>query len=158
MVIRELVGLGAVDIARGAGGSRAAGIADGDAEAGGDDGRLRVEVDGGEIPEEGLAGLGVLELKDRGEVGDSGHLDGDAAAVGVGAPGLGVGAADGDGLHLAADVGDGPEIDGLVHVVDDLDATRGGAGSEREGRSSEGEGSSQAEDLGERHDDGGLKE
>lgn len=153
VVIGELVRLGAVDVARGAGGGGAAGIIDGDAEAGGDERRLRGEIDGGEIPEEGLTGLGVLELEDGAEVSGGGHLDGDAAAVGVGAPGLSVGGAGGDGLHLAAGVGDGPEIDVLAHVVDDLDAAAGGAGSEGEGRSREGEGSSEAEELGERHDD-----
>jgi hypothetical protein len=156
VVIGELIGLSAVDIAGGAGGRGAAGVIDGDAEAGGNEGRIGGEIDGGEIPEESLAGLGVLKLEDGGEVGGGGDLDGDATAVGVDAPGLDVGGAGLDGLHVAAGVGDGPEIDILAHVVDDLDAAAGGAGSEREGRSSEGEGSSEAEELGERHDDCGV--
>lgn len=69
-------------------------------------------------------------MEDAVQAGRGRHLDGDAAAVGVGAPLFGVGAAaGGQGLHVAAGVGGGPEVDGLVEVVDDVDGGAGAAGA-----------------------------
>lgn len=128
-------------------------------------GELRVgtHVDAGEIPEDSVGGLGVLELQDIGLVGVGGELDGDAAAVGVGPPGLAVGTAVGSqDLHGTDGVGDGPGVDVVAQVVGDQDGATGGdsvvaadhvvhvhAGGQS--RSQSGKGSGNAESLGEHH-------
>lgn len=122
-------------------------------------------VDAGEIPEDGVGGLGVLELQHVGLAGVGGQLDGDAAAVGVGAPGLGEGAAVGaEGLHGADVLRDRPGVDVLVQVVGDQDGAAGGDGvvaadvvvqvqARGEGGGQGGEGGGEAEGLGEHHFD-----
>lgn len=116
-------------------------------------------IDAGHVPEDGVAGLGVLELEDVGLVGLGGELDGDAAAVAVGAPLLGVGAAARrEGMHVADAISDRPRVDGLAQVVDDLDAASGGGGGgvaaalDDSGQGGgEGSKSSSDEGLGEHH-------
>lgn len=144
---------------RRAGSGLAAGGQDREAELG--ELRAGAHVDAGEVPEDGVTGLGVLELQDvlLGRAG--GQLDGDAAAVGVGAPGLGEGAAaGGQGLHGPDVVGDGPGVDDLIEVVGDQDGAAGGHGvvagdqhARGQGGGHGGEGSGEAEGLGEEHCD-----
>lgn len=122
---------------------------------------VATHVDAGEIPEDGVGGLGVLELQDISLVGVGGQFDGDTAAVGVGLPGLAVGTTvGGQDLHGTDDVGDGPGVDVVGQVVGDQDGATSGdgvvaadhvvhAGGQSRGQSSEGSGN--AESLGEHH-------
>lgn len=81
-----------------------------------------LHVDARHVPEDGVTGLGVLELENVVLLGVEGQLDGDATTVGVGAPCLGVGAtAASDSLHGADVAGNGPGVDVLGEVVGDLD-------------------------------------
>lgn len=166
MVILGLkVGLGAGSVAGMAvdGGAVAlvTGLGGGDGEAVLGKLRLDAEVDAGHVPEDSLVGLGVLELEDIGLVGLGGQLDGDAAAVVVGAPLLGVGAAvRREGMHVADSISDRPRVNGLVQLVDNLHAATAGLGGGgvaaahhvREGRGEGSKGSSD-EGLGEHHFD-----
>jgi len=128
-----LVRISTVDVTRLAGSGRAARVTRGDRETRGNEGRIRVEVDGGKIPVKGLTLLGVLELEDTVLVGGGGHLDGDTTAVGVDLPVLAVDAATGaEGLHVTGARRSAPDVDIGVQVVDDLDAAgarRSGAGA-----------------------------
>lgn len=95
---------------------------------------VAAHVDARHVPVDGVAGLGVLELQDVILVGLGRQLDGHAAAVAVLAPRLMVGTtARRKGLHISSTTGDGPRVDSVVQVVDDLDAAAaaaaGGAGS-----------------------------
>lgn len=125
------------------------------------------QVDARHVPEDGVAGLGVLELQDVVLAGLGGQLDGDAAAVAVFAPRFLVGAAARrKGLHVTSATGDRPRVDGAFEVVVDghaatttavgvggvagLDGVGEGCGEGSEG----GHGES---DLGEHHFDGCLK-
>lgn len=158
----------------GSGASAVTGLADG-ARAGrrlalgGEDGEavlgelgVGLHVDARQIPEDGVGDLGVLELEHVRLAGGGGQLDGDAAAVGVDAPGFRVGAAvGGERLHGADVVRHRPGVDVRVQVVGDQDAAAGGGGliaadhhAGREGGGQSGEGSCQAESLGEHHVDG----
>lgn len=116
-----------------------------------------VHVDAGQVPEDGVAGLGVLELQHIRLVLVRGQLDGDTAAVGVGAVLLGEGAAvGGDGLHGTGLVGDGPGVDVLVQSVGDQDLAAGGGGvaaddGRGQSRGQRSEGGSKANSLGEHH-------
>jgi len=120
-------------------------------------------VDAGEIPEDSVGGLGVLELQDISLVGVGGQLDGDTAAVGVGLPGLAVGTTVGSqDLHGTDDVGDGPGVDVVGQVVGDQDGATSGHGvvaadhvvhAGRKGRGQGSEGSGNAESLSEHHFD-----
>lgn len=126
-------------------------------------GELRVgaHVDAREIPEDGVGGLGVLELQDISLVGVGGQLDRDTAAVGVGPPGLAVGTTVGrQDLHGADLVGDRPGVDVVAQVVGDQNGATSGdgvvaadhavhAGGEGRGQSSKGSGNT--ESLGEHH-------
>jgi len=126
-VIRVLVRLQTVRVTSLAGSSGAAVIVGLDGEAGGNEIRIRVEVDGGQIPVKLVAFESVLELEDAVLALGGGELDRDTTTVGVGLPGLVAGAAVGvNGLHGAGLGGSVPDVDGLVHVVDDLEATAGG--------------------------------
>lgn len=81
-----------------------------------------LHVDARHVPEDGVTGLGVLELENVVLLGVEGQLDGDATTVGVGAPCLGVGAtAASDSLHGADVSSNGPGVDVLGEVVGDLD-------------------------------------
>ncbi|KAI7977295.1 hypothetical protein EIK77_004711 [Talaromyces pinophilus] len=100
-----------------------------DGEAHGGELGVVTHVDAGEIPPDSGVLVGVLVLEDVGLLRSERDLDGDAAAVGVGAPVLGVGLAAVEGDHVAGDVGHGPEVDGLFHVVDDLDSVAGDVGA-----------------------------
>jgi len=128
-----LVRISTVGVTSRAGSGRAARVTGGDRETRGNEGRIRVEVDGGKIPVKGLTLLGVLELEDTVLVGGGGHLDGDTAAVGVDLPVLAVGAATGaEGLHVTGARRSAPDVDIGAQVVDDLDAAgarRSGAGA-----------------------------
>lgn len=162
MVVLGLqVGLGAGSVAGLAvdRGAVAAGLGrlDGEAELG--ELGVGAHVDAGHVPVDGVTGLGVLKLKDVRLVGLGGQLDGDAAAVGVGAPVLGVGAAvRREGMHVADAISDRPRVDGLAQVVDDLDASSRGGGVAAalddmgQGSGEGGKGSSE-EGLGEHHVD-----
>ena len=115
-----------------------------------------LHVDAGHVPEDGVAGLGVLELEDIVLVLVEGQLDRDTAAVGVGAPGLGVDAAAAlDGLHGTDVAGHGPGVDVLGEVVGDLDTAAVTADHALhtlgKGRGDGGEEGSKAESLGEHH-------
>lgn len=124
--------------------------------------RVGAHVDAGQIPEDGVGGLGVLELEHVGLVRGGGQLDGDTTAVGVGAPALGEGATvGGEGLHGTDVAGDGPGIDVLIEVVGNQHGATGGHGvvtssqlhARGKGRGQSGEGSGKAESLGEHHFD-----
>lgn len=118
-------------------------------------------VDAGQVPEDGVGGLGVLELEHVGLARLGGKFDGDAAAVGVGAPGLRVSAAvGGEGLHGTDVLGDGPGVNVLAQVVGDQDGAAGGDGAvaadvhvhaRGEGGGQSGEDGGEAEGLGEHH-------
>lgn len=142
VVARDEVGIGAGGVASSAGGGRALGAAGGDSEADLGEQGVGAHVDAGQVPPDGGLGQGVLELEDIGPVGGGGHLDRDATAVGVQAPGLGVALALGDGHHRGVDVRHGPQVDGLAHVVVDGHTTTrsavGGA-NHRECRGSRGQ-------------------
>lgn len=121
----------------------------------------RLHVDAGQIPEDGVGGLGVLELEHIGLAGVGGQLDGNTTTVGVGLPGLRVGTAVGSqGLHGANNVGHGPGVDIHVQVVGDQDGATGGDGvvttnhhAGGQSSSQSGKGSGNAESLGEHHFD-----
>lgn len=82
-----------------------------------------LHVDARQVPEDGVRGLGVLELEDILLPLVEGQLDGDTTAVGVGAPVLGVNTAAAlDGLHRADAISNRPGVDVLLEVVGDLDA------------------------------------
>lgn len=162
MVVLGLqVGLGAGSVAGLAvdGGAVAAGLGrlNGEAELG--ELGVGAHIDAGHVPEDGVAGLGVLVLEDIGLVRLGGQLDGDATAVGVGAPLLGVGAAARrEGMHVADAISDRPRVDGLAQVVDDLDAASRGGGvvaalDDMGQGSGEGSKGSSEEGLGEHHFD-----
>jgi len=135
IISRKQVGSGAVLVigladGRGAGGRLAHGGNNGETVLG--ELRVGLHVNAGQIPEDGVGGtLGVLELEHIVLVGIGGQLDGDTATVGVGPPGLGVGATvSGQGLHGADGVGHRPGVHILVQVVGDQDgAAGGGAGA-----------------------------
>lgn len=121
--------------------------------------RASTHVDAGKVPEDGVTGLGVLELENIGLVGVGGQLDGDTTAIGVGLPGLLVGTTTRlDSLHGTDILSDGPGVDVTVQGVGDLDAaaSRGSliaanhhAGGQGSSQSSEESG--EAESLGEHH-------
>ena len=154
-----LVGLGAVSVTSIASDSRAGSIVGGDGETVGDESGGLVQVDGRHVPPDGLVLLGVLELQNGDLVGGGSQLDGDTTAVGVDLPVLVVSTTLSlEGLHVRADVGGGPEVDGLVQVVVDLDTgttsssgggnhIRGGGASDHGGRGSPG-GSSNGSGVG----------
>lgn len=166
VIRRDEVGIragGVTGLADGLGARRglAHGREDGEAELG----ELGVDahVDAGHVPEDGVGGLGVLELEHVALVLGGGQLDGDAAAVRVGAPLLRVGAAVGrQGLHGADIFRDRPGVDVMGQVVGDQDRARRGNGvvaadvgvdARGEGGGQGGEGGGEAEGLGEHHFD-----
>jgi hypothetical protein len=155
----DQIGIGAVRVARSARGRRAVGIVGSDIEARSSKSRAGAHVDAREIPEDGVALKSVLVLQNVFLFGLHGHLDRDAAAVGVGAPVLRVGAAGIQGNHIVAGgVADGPEVDVLLHVVGDIDtAAITALDGVREGRSKAAKGSEESENSGELHCDCGLK-
>lgn len=129
-----LVRLDAVGVTSGTGGISAGAVADGHSKSGGDEGGGLEEVDGRQIPVEDITGLSVLELEDAVTQLTGGNLDGDTTAVGVGQPGVAVEAlAGGEGLHLTLGLGDNPKVNGLVHVVQDVEARASGAGGAGDG-------------------------
>jgi hypothetical protein len=128
VVVREQVSSSARNITRSAS-SRSAGLvfrADGKAHGG----ELGVvtHVDTGKIPPDDGLLEGVLVLQDVGLLRSEGHLDGDTTTVGVGAPVLRVVLATVESVHFTGDVRDGPEVDGLLHVVDNLDTVASDVG------------------------------
>jgi hypothetical protein len=128
-IIGLLVSLLAVCVASGAAHGGAARITGLHGEARLDKVRSGVEINGGHIPVDSAAVLGVLELEDAALALSGGHLDGDTATVGVGVPLLAVVAASrADGLHGAGAGVGAPQVHVGVHVVDDLDAAAGAAG------------------------------
>lgn len=158
------VGSGTVGVTGLADSSRArggitAGVSGLDGEAVLGEDRVGAHIDAGHVPEDGVLGLGVLELQDvlLGLVG--GQLDGDTTAIGVGAPLLAESAAvGGDGLHGTDVLGHGPGVDVVVQGVGDHDGATGStvtagdhAGGQSRGQS--GEGSGNADSLGEHHFD-----
>lgn len=161
---RDQIGIGASRVARSTGGSGAGAIVRGDGEALGGELRAGTHVDAREIPEDRVTGESVLELEDIGLGRLGGELDGDTTAVGVGLPGLRVGATvglEGDHGDIRI-VGNGPGIEVAAQVVDNGDSTAsglsgsgsvGGTGDdlsrERGGNSSKD--GSKTEDLGEHH-------
>lgn len=176
---RNEIGIGASTVARCASSRRAIGLVGGNCEADGSELRRSAHIDAREIPEDSVSLQGVLVLKDIDLLGLHGHLDGDAAAVGVGSPALRVSATGLDADHGRVVLADRPEVDGVLHVVHDVDtaaaaaagvgtvggavvAAAGGSGavasiaSEQVGRKSRGEsakGSKETESLGELHCD-----
>jgi len=116
-------------------------------------------VDAGEIPEDGVTGLGVLELENIGLVGVGGQLDGDTTTIGVGLPGLLVGTtASLDGQHGTNVLRDGPGVDITVQGVGDLNTAASRNSVIAANHHARGQGSSQsseesgkAESLGEHH-------
>lgn len=171
LVVRVLVRLGAVGVTRLAGDTLAAAAIRLGREAALDEGRVLVEVDAGEVPEDLVSLAGVLELEDGLLGAAGGHLDGDTAAVGGGLHRLGCAVTAGaEALRSAgARCGGGVlDLNLLRKVVDDGDAAAaaaaargragagaagGGAGGARGSRGSggcESEGGSE-EGLGEIH-------
>lgn len=172
VVVGKQVG-GSTGNVAGSASSRLAGRVGGaDGETHGGEFGVITHVDAGEIPPDSGVLVGVLVLQDVGLLRAEGDLDGDSTAVGVGAPVLGVGFTAIEGVHVAGDVRHGPEVDGLFHVVDDLDAIAGDVGAllachqlavhgvgmvahvvevvhSREGRCNGAEGSEKSEGLGE---------
>ena len=166
VIVPDKVSVGAGSVARSAGSRRASAIVGSNSEA--DLGELRAgaHVDERKIPEDSVALQGVLVLKDIDLLRLHGHLDGDAAAVGVGAPALSVAGTGLEGLHGAVILADGPVVDGVLHVVVDVDASTvsvgvgcavGGSGvggavhSSRSSRGKSANGSKKTESLGEIH-------
>jgi hypothetical protein len=115
---------------------------------------VRTEVDAAHVPEDGVTGLGVLELEDIGLVRLSGQLDGDATAVVVGLPGfLVVATARRKGMHVTDSIRNRPRVDGVAQVVDEADAATAGAiafDGSGESRGKAGK-SSKSKSLGEHH-------
>ena len=121
---------------------------------------VRAHVDARQVPEDGVDGLGVLELQHILLVGVGRQLDGDTTSVGVELPGLGVDTTvGGENQHGTGDVGHGPGVDVDIQVVGNQNGTAssdvvaadlvGQAVRERGGHGSEG--GSNAESLGEHH-------
>lgn len=178
VIVPDKVSIGAGSVTRSASSRRASAIVGSNSEA--DLGELRAgaHVDERKIPEDSVALQGVLVLEDIDLLRLHGHLDGDAAAVGVGAPALSVAGTGVEALHGAGILADGPVVDGVLHVVANVDAATvtavgvgsavgsgGGAvgGAVHRSRSSRGKsakGSKETESLGEIHVDlrCGLKE
>ena len=159
MVIgRDEISISTGRVARLACGRRAVtGVIGGNGETSGGEGRVAAHVDAGKIPEDGGVRQGVLVLQDIGLVGSSGHLDGDTATAGIEAPVFGVTlTTGGESNHFGIGcVADGPQVDGLAHVVDDIDTTSGAVvtalhGS-RESRSQGAERGDGSNGLGEHH-------
>lgn len=170
VVVREQVGGGAGNVSRRADGRRASRVGGADIKAHGAKLRVLAHVDTGQIPPDSGTGEGILVLENIGRLRRERHLDGNTTAVGVGAPVLRVALTTVQGLHFAGDVGDRPQINGLSHVVDDLDAVPGDVGllashhltvlgvcmvahvvavvDSREGASHSAEGSEKSESLG----------
>jgi hypothetical protein len=91
-------------------------------------------IDAGHVPEDGVAGLGVLELQHVGLILGHGQLDGDAAAVVVALPRfLVVAAARREGMHVTDSIRHRPRVDGGIQVVDDVDAAAAVATSDGAG-------------------------
>lgn len=169
VIVPDKVSIGAGSVARSASSRRATTIVGSNSEA--DLGELRAgaHVDERKIPEDSVALQGVLVLEDIDLLRLHGHLDGYTAAVGVGAPALSVAGTGLEGLHRAGILADGPVVDGVLHVVVDVDAATvtvgvgsavgSGAvcgGAVHGSRSSRGEsakGREEAESLGEIHVD-----
>lgn len=170
VVVREQVGGGAGNVSRRAGCRRASRVGRADIKAHGAEFRALAHVDAGQIPPDGGTGEGILVLENIGRLRGERHLDGNTTAVGVGAPVLRIALTAVQGLHFAGDIRDGPQVDGLSHVVDDLDAVTGDVGllashhltvlgvrmvahivavvDSREGASHSAEGSEKSESLG----------
>lgn len=129
VVVGKQVGSSTGNIASSASSRLAGRVGRADGEAHGGELGVITHVDAGEIPPDGGVLVGVLVLQDVGLLRAEGDLDGDAAAIGVGAPVLRVGLAAVEGVHVAGDVGHGPEVDGLFHVVDDLNSVAGDVGA-----------------------------
>lgn len=129
VVVRKQVSSSTGNVTGRAGSRCTVRVSGSDGEAHGGELGVVTHVDAGEIPPDGRLLEGVLVLQDVGLLRSERHLDRDAAAVGVGAPVLGVGLAGVEGDHVARDIRHGPEIDGLCHVVDDLDPIAGDVGA-----------------------------
>lgn len=129
VVVRKQVGGSTGNVTRSASGRLAGRVGGGDGETHGGEFRVVTHVDAGEIPPDGRVLVGVLVLENVGLFRAEGHLDGDTSSVGVGAPVLGVGLTAVEGVHVAGFIGDRPEVDGLVHVVDNLDSVAGDVGA-----------------------------
>lgn len=129
MVIgREEISISAGSVARLASGRRAVvGVIGSNGETSSGEGRVAVHVDARKIPEDSGVREGVLVLQDIRLVWGGGQLDGDTATVGVETPVLGVTLTTGsESYHLdIGGVADRPEVDGLAHVVDNIDTTSG---------------------------------
>jgi len=119
-VIRELVGILAVHISRGARNRLAARVTGLNSEARLDKVGSLVEIDGGHVPEQSVTILGVFELKNAILGLAGGDLDGDTATVGVGDPVFAVVTPGAESLHAAGVGRGGPQVDVGIHVVDDL--------------------------------------
>lgn len=176
VVVPDKVSIGAGSVTGSASSRRASAIVGSNREA--DLGELRAgaHIDERKIPEDSVPLQGVLVLKDIDLLRLHGHLDGDAAAVGVGAPALSVAGARVEALHGSSILADGPVVDSVFHVVVDVDAAAvttvgvdsavsgsgvgggggGGGGAVHRSRSSRGKsanGSEKTESLGEIHVD-----
>jgi hypothetical protein len=158
VVSRNEISISAGSVARLASGRRAvAGISGGNGETSSSEGRVAAHVDAGKIPVDCGVGQCVLVLQDISLVGGGGDLDRDTATIGVKAPVFGVTlTTGGESDHFGVGcVADGPQVDGLAHVVDDIDTTSGAVvaalhGS-RESRSQGAERGDGSNGLGEHH-------
>lgn len=132
------------------------GVIVGNSETGSGERRVVGHVNAGKIPEDSGIREGVLVLQDISVVRSGGHLDRDAATIRVEAPFFGVLLTGGESNHWRIGcVADGPQVDGRVHVVDDVDTTSGAVvaalhGS-RKSRSQSAERGDGSNGLGEHH-------
>lgn len=168
IIVPDKVSIGAGSVTRSASSRGASAVVGIDRKA--DLGELRVcaHVNERKIPEDSVALQGVLVLENINLLRLHGHLDGDAAAVGIGAPVLSVAGTWIEALHGAGILADGPVVDGVLHVVVDVDAaaiTAVGVGSalgdgavgggavhrSRSSRGKSAKGSKETESLGEIH-------
>jgi hypothetical protein len=159
----EEIGVGTGSVTRLAGSRRAVTrVVGGNSKAGCSECGVAAHVDARKIPVDGGLDQGVLVLQDVRLVLGGGHLDGDTATVGVEAPILRVTfSARGQSDHIAVGrVTDRPKVDGLVHVIDDADATASAGGGAvsvtglNGGRNSSGQcakGGEGSESVGEHH-------
>lgn len=173
VIVPDKVSIGAGSVTRSTSSRRASVIVGSNREA--DLGELRVgaHIDERKIPEDSVSLQSVLVLEHIDLLGLHGHLDGDAAAVGVGAPALSVAGTGIEALHGPGILADGPVVDGVLHVVSNVNAATatavgvgsavgggigvvGGGGAvhgSRSSRSKSANGSEETDSLGEIHVD-----
>ncbi|KAI7971369.1 hypothetical protein EIK77_003425 [Talaromyces pinophilus] len=121
VIVPDKVSVGASSVARSASSGRASTVVGSDSKA--DLGELRAgaHIDDRKIPEDGVSLQGIFVLEDINLFGLHGHLDGDSTAVGIGAPALSVAGTGLKALHGTVICADLPVLDGVLHVVVDVD-------------------------------------